>query len=388
MSEWEMVKLSDLFDLQMGKTPSRNNSLFWRDGTNPWVSISDISKSGKHICETKEMITDIGVKESRIKVVPKDTVIMSFKLSLGKTSITAKDLYTNEAIMAFHDKKFRKLDNNYIYYLFSNRDWGIETNKAVKGMTLNKANLSNVNIPIPPINIQKQIASILDSATEHISLRKQQLEEVDYLIKSQFIEMFGDPATNPMNHKITTLGEICSSISDGTHKTPVYLEDGIPFVSAKNIKHGKLDFSDIKYISEDEYTAIQKRCKTEKGDILLSKSGTLGVPAMVEVDYPFGIFESLAVIKTQKDLVENKYLCEHLKGDFIQSQFKTGTKGIAIKHLHLNVLKAVRVLLPSLSLQNRFADFVRAADKSKFYIQKSVEESQLLFDSLMSQYFE
>ena len=87
MGRWEMVKLGEAFDLQMGKTPSRNNITYWNDGAHKWVSIADIGKAEKHIYKTKETISDLAVVESGIKIVPKNTVIMSFKLSLGKTCI-------------------------------------------------------------------------------------------------------------------------------------------------------------------------------------------------------------------------------------------------------------------------------------------------------------
>ena len=124
------VLLSDAFDLQMGKTPSRNTPQYW-GGTNKWVSIADIGNSNKYINSTKECITDEGVKESGIKVVPKGTVIMSFKLSLGKTAITSEDMYTNEAIMAFIDKHKYSIDTDFLFHLLSGTDWSVGTNKAV-----------------------------------------------------------------------------------------------------------------------------------------------------------------------------------------------------------------------------------------------------------------
>ncbi len=98
------VKLSDAFDLQMGKTPSRKHLAYWRGGTEPWISIADLSNCGKYIEQTKENITSDAVQESNIKIVPKNTVVMSFKLSIGKVAITKRNMYTNEAIMAFHDR--------------------------------------------------------------------------------------------------------------------------------------------------------------------------------------------------------------------------------------------------------------------------------------------
>ena len=124
--------------------------------------------------------------------------------------------------------------------------------------------------------------------------------------------------------------------------------------------------SDVKHISEDEYQEIQRRCQTEKYDILLSKSGSLGMPVIVDTDEKLGLFESLAVIKYDRNVVLPEFLCEQLKTNKIQEQFKEGEKGVAIKHLHLNVISNIDVIVPPMSEQKDFADFCKQLDKSKF----------------------
>jgi type I restriction enzyme S subunit len=179
-------KLETLFDLQMGKTPARNNSEYWNDGANPWVSISDMSTYSKYVGKTKETISDLGVSDSGIRQVPPNTVIMSFKLSLGKVAITVDPVYTNEAIMAFIDKGHVGICSDYIYYLFSFMDWSNGTNKAVLGSTLNKATLTNYEIFLPSIDVQQSVVTVLDKITSLITQRKQQLEQLDLLVKSKF----------------------------------------------------------------------------------------------------------------------------------------------------------------------------------------------------------
>jgi len=235
---------------------------------------------------------------------------------------------------------------------------------------------------LPSIEKQKEIASVLDKVTELIALRKEQLAKLDELVKARFVELFENN-----NYPVIKLGEVCTKITDGTHKTPTYLESGITFISAKNIVNGELDFSDIKYISEQEYAEIQKRCQTEIGDILLSKSGSLGSPVIVRTTQKLGLFESLAVIKYDRDRLLPEFLCEQLKTDRIQRQFKVGTKGVAIKHLHLGVIADTGIIVPSIEEQNQFAAFVEQTDKSKSEIQKSLEELETLKKALMLKYF-
>lgn len=180
--------------------------------------------------------------------------------------------------------------------------------------------------------------------------------------------MFGDLEHNINKFNKVKMKEICNKITDGTHKTPNYLNEGIKFISAKDIKTGKLDLTNTKYISVEEYYEIQKRCQLENGDILLSKSGSIGTPVVLDVDEPLGIFESLAVLKIKNNIVNNIYVCEFLRSYSAQRKILFGTKGISIKHLHLNVLRELEILIPPIELQNKFADFAKQVDKLKFIL--------------------
>ena len=181
------VKLKDVFDLQMGKTPARNNLSYW-DGEHKWASIADIGNAGKYINDTKERITDVGVSESGIKAVPPHTVIMSFKLSIGKATITSEEMYTNEAIMAFIDKGNYEVDINYLYHLCCGTEWTEGSNKAVMGLTLNKATLSEKVISLPKIEEQRAIAAKFDAIDEVIEKTQAEMAALDQLVKSRFSE--------------------------------------------------------------------------------------------------------------------------------------------------------------------------------------------------------
>ncbi len=220
--------------------------------------------------------------------------------------------------------------------------------------------LKDFPINLPSAEEQEQIVATLDGIEHLIALRKEELASLDELVKSRFIELFESG-----NYPVCRLGDVCSKITDGTHKTPNYLDAGVTFISAKNIVNGELDFSDVKYISDQEYAEIQKRCQTEMGDILLSKSGSLGAPVIVKTTERIGLFESLAVIKYDRSKLLPAFLCEQLKSDRIQRQFKVGTKGVAIKHLHLGVIADTDIVVPPIKDQNAFAAFVEQTDKSK-----------------------
>ena len=301
MSKWKTVRLGDVFELQMGKTPDRKRLDYFK-GSHKWISIADISKSEKYISETKESLTDDAISSSGIKIIPKDTVIMSFKLTIGKTAITSNEMYSNEAIMAFLPNKKYETDNSFLYHLFSNKNWSEGSNKAVKGITLNKASLSEMTILLPPLETQKQIAAVLDKCTSLISKYKKMLEKYDTLIKSRFIEMFGENPVESGKWKVEKFKNICLLITDGEHTTPQRCTQGIYLLSARNVLNHKLQLDNVDYIDESEYQRIAKRIVPQENDILLSCSGSVGRVCVVPKGLKFQLVRSVALLRLKKDV--------------------------------------------------------------------------------------
>ena len=287
-------------------------------------------------------------------------VLISWSASLGVYVWNRGRALLNQHIFKV---QFDKVNIDKSYFVYAVRQKLAEMAMKTHGATMKhivKKDFEETLIPYPSLKKQIEIGTNLDKIANIIVARKQQLELLDELVKARFVEMFGDE-----KNELIRLGDVCIKITDGTHKTPKYLDRGITFISAKNIVNGELNFSDVKYISEDEYMEIQKRCQTELNDILLSKSGSLGEPVIVKSEERLGLFESLAIIKYDRNKLLPEFLCEQLKTEKIQRQFRTGTKGVAVKHLHLGVIADIGIIVPPIELQNQFADFVRAIDKSK-----------------------
>ena len=380
MSKWEMVKLSEIFTLQMGKTPSRDNQEYW-NGEHKWVSIADLGKANKYIDDTKECITNLAISETGIKSTPKNTVVMSFKLSIGKTAITIDNIYTNEAIMSFIDKRIYKIDIDYIYYLFSGKDWSEGSNKAVMGITLNKATLSNVSIPLPPLETQHKIAATLDKVTHIIDLCNAILEKLDLLVKSRFVEMFGNI------EDVRTFADICSIITDGTHQPPKFIHDGIPFLFVSNIVTNEITYNAEKFISEETYEELYKRTPIEIGDIVLSTVGSYGHPAIVKTDRKFLFQRHIAYLKPISSVVNSVYLHSAILSNDAQRQIEERVKGIAQKTLNLSEIRKITVPVPPFALQEQFAAFVEQTDKSKLAVKQVLEKAETLKKALMQEYF-
>ena len=382
-------KLKEIFDLQMGKTPARNNQDYWNTDDNKWISIADLSKTGKYISDTKECLSDSAVKESKIKIIPANTVVMSFKLSIGKTAITAEDMYSNEAIMAFHDKHVVEILPEYIFYMFKYKDWDEGSNKAVMGKTLNKATLSEVEVEICSIERQREIIAVLDKMTDLLSGREKELQLLDELVKARFVELFGDPISNPKGWNMVELGELTSIGSSKRIFEKEYVSDGIPFYRTKEIvelSKGNSISTEL-YITEERFAEIKEKYGVPKtGDLLISAVGTIGVIWIVdgENDFYFKDGNLIRVDGSEKfDSIYMKNLLEHLIDEY-KKQMSSGT---AYAALTISGLTKMKVYDVPMELQRQFSEFYKQVDKSKVAVQKALDETQLLFDSLMQEYF-
>ena len=387
--------LSELFTLQMGKTPSRDNSSYWKKSENNWISIADLTNSGKYISNTKETLSDSAVAESGIKKIPANTVIMSFKLSLGKVAITEKEMYSNEAIMAFIDKGVEKISPEYLYYLLRAKDWSKGTNKAVMGATLNKATLSTIKIQLHEYDNQLEIVNMLNRVSSSIDFRKQQLTKLDELVKARFVEMFGDLVENPKQFPCMLLGSIMTVMpQNGLYKPQsAYVQDkfGTPILRIDGFYNGKVtDFNNLKRLCCTDFE--KERYLLVENDIVINRVNSieyLGKCARISGLQEDTVFESnMMRFHLDDSKVNSTYITTVLCSQYIYRQILTRAKK-AVNQASINQgdVQSLNVVVPPLSLQNQFADFVAEVDKSKVEVQKALDQTQLLFDSLMQQYF-
>ena len=226
----------------------------------------------------------------------------------------------------------------------------------------------NEKFNLDAIEKQQRIVDILKKIENIIESRQQELQKLDDLIRARFVELFGEPGTNPMNWKETTIGEECFYIKDGPHKS---LSDigkengGHPFISVRNIVDGYINFSNAKYISDEDYAAAIKKCHPEKGDMLYSKGGTTGIAKLIDVEEKFANWVHVAVLKFDKEKLNGVFFENMLNSTYCYEQSQRLTKGIANRDLVLSAMAQIKMYRPPLELQNQFADFVAQIDKSK-----------------------
>ena len=359
-------RLEELFDLQMGKTPSRNNLEYWATNNNKWISIADLSRCGKYISETKEFLSDNAIAESGINQIPKDTVVMSFKLSIGKTAITAEPMYSNEAVMSFLDKHVAKLLPEYVYYLLLAHDWNEGTNKAVMGKTLNKATLSKVKVAVHPYKEQAKIVEILNKASELLTARQQQLQKLDELVKARFVEMFGDYLKDdrrPLSEVAIITGGLTKNSNRNTFETKM------PYLRVANVFYNRLDLREILEIGVKE-EEIEKTL-LQAGDLLFVE-GNGSIEQIGRVAIWDG---SIDPILHQNHLIKARFNNEIIAPEYALFYFmlQDGRQQIISKSvstsglntLSVNKVSSLLLPIPPIALQKQFGEFVKQTDKSK-----------------------
>jgi type I restriction enzyme, S subunit len=246
--------------------------------------------------------------------------------------------------------------------------------------------LEAIEIPLPPLAEQRRIAEVLDRAEALRAKRRAALAELDSLTQSLFLDLFGDPVTNPKGFIISRMGDVCD-VRDGTHDSPKYVsEGGYPLVTSKNLSGGFVDLSDVNLISEADYIQINKRSKVDRGDIIMPMIGTIGSPVLVDGEPRFAI-KNVALIKFTEDspspvLVRHLLSCSYF--DYIIGQ---KNRGGTQKFVSLGDLRALPLLVPPIALQQEFARRVGAVEKLKAAQRTALAEQDALFATLQHRAF-
>ena len=379
-----MAKLGDICTIQSGGTPSRHNKIYWQNGTIPWVKISDIKD--KHLYTTEEFISEFGLENSSAKIFPTGTILYTIFATLGEVSILDIDAATNQAIAGIQIKS-DKVDRDFLYYFLTSLKPTISNiGRGVAQNNINMSILKEIEVPLPPLDEQRKIAAVLDKVSDLIAKRRQQLDKLDEMVKSRFVEMFGDTVLNPYGWDKNFLGTVCD-VRDGTHDSPQYYETGYPLVTSKNVTAGRIDLSNCSLISEADYNKINERSKVDTGDIIMPMIGTVGKPVIVNIKPDFAI-KNVALIKfKQASKVLNIYILALLQSDYFDDAVLSKIRGGTQKFISLGDIRKLEVLIPPIKLQNQFSVFVNQTEKTKATISHSLEKLETLKKALMQEYF-
>ena len=384
----EKVKLNELANIYLGVTHTPEYVL---EGV-PFLSVKDIS-GGKICFDDCKYISQEEYDSLSEGAKPKVGDMLFCRVgTLGKPIIIPEGtpLFGSFVSLGYlRNRNSDRCDLNYLrYWMYSNSFWK-QVNANVKGasqINLNTGWLSKFYIDLPGIAEQRYRISVLDKCKSVIEEREAELAALDDLIKARFVEMFGDMIINPNGWGKVLLGEACD-VRDGTHDSPKYFTEGYPLVTSKNVTGGKIDFADCSLICEEDYNKINQRSKVDMGDILMPMIGTVGNPVIVDIEAEFAI-KNVALIKFRENsTVINSFVKALLESDYFDRAVISKVRGGTQKFISLGDIRKLEICLPPIAVQEQFSDFAKQVDKSKVAVQKALDETQTLFDSLMQEYF-
>ena len=290
---------------------------------------------------------------------------------LGKTAIY-ENLDSEKIIHGMNLLVLRcdeRLIPKYAYYFFNSNRFIHQipniTKKSVNQASFNVSALKQLYIPVPDKEVQKDIISVLDKVDNLCDCYNKQLNDLELLIKSRFIEMFGDLKLNDKKWEVKFFKDLTLLITDGEHSTPRRTDNGIYLLSARNVLNHSLQLNDIDYIDEVEYERISKRIQPMIGDVLLSCSGSVGRCCAITKDIKFQMVRSVALLRFKAEI--NPVFAEYMiVSDYLQEQINSNKTASSQSNLFQGKIKMLKGVIPPLDLQNQFADFVQEVNKSKF----------------------
>ena len=361
-------------------------------GELPFFKVSDIannvSAGNVHLSVCNNYVSRQEASKLKGTILPKGTVVFAKigeALKLNRRAITVCDcLVDNNAMGIAPDPDF--LREGYFFYFMKKlklQDHAETTTVP----SVRKSKLELINISVPSIEKQEKIERELDKVSAVVQLRQKELQKLDDLIKARFVELFGDPRRNEcFKWGLKDFKDITELITDGEHATPRRVNKGIYLLSARNVLNHSLQLTDVDYIDQEEYDRIAKRIIPKEGDVLVSCSGSVGRCCSVPSGIQFQMVRSAALLRFSSFVlpVFAEYM---ITSDFVQEQINQSKTASSQANLFQGKIAKLKGFVPPIELQEQFATFVAQVDKSKSQIQKSLDETQLLFDSLMQKYF-
>ena len=281
------------------------------------------------------------------------------------------------------------LDVDYLCYSLMFYDVTGLVNGATR-QKLTQADMRKMEIQLPLLDEQRHIAATLDKVTDLISKRRQQLEKLDELVKARFVEMFGDPVKNPMKWSVHCFSEYIEFLTSGSRGWAKYFtEQGEYFITIKNVKNCRITVDNVQHISPPD-NAEAKRTKVQEGDLLISITADLGRTGVISkeiADHGAYINQHLTCIRVKKDCLNPVYAAYYLESEAGKSQFQSKNQSAVKAGLNFNAINSLQLMVPPLTLQNTFVDFVDQTEKTKVTISRSLEKLETLKKALMYEYF-
>ena len=368
-----MARLGDICTVVSGTTPKTGNPEYW-DGDINWITPAEITEDTTVIYESVRKITDEGVASCGLSPIPAGTVILSSRAPIGKTAIAGVEMYCNQGFknLICSDVVF----NKYLFwYLRGHTDYLNSLGRGATFKEISKAIVENIDIPLPDLPTQRHIAAVLDKVSDLMAQCKQQLADLDLLVKSRFVEMFGDPMTNPKGYPVHQLADYILFLTSGSRGWAKYYSDeGEWFITIKNVKNCQISLDDVQCINPP-HNAEAERTRLQEGDLLISITADLGRTGVVTKEIAeHGAYNNqhLTSIRLNRDVLNPLYVAFFMESEAGKRQFEAKNMSAVKAGLNFDSIRTLQLIVPPLEFQEEFVSFVAQADKSKFAVQQTL----------------
>ena len=368
MENWKTVRLGDV--CEKGSSNIAQNEITDNNGEYPIYGAAGFIKNVDFYKQDKPYIGIVkdGAGVGRVSVHPaKSSLIGTMQYIFPKENIDIKFL-----------AEFLKYQNLSRFY----------TGATIPHIYFK--DYQNIPLKLPSLQKQKHISAVLDKCTALIAKHKLMLEKYDTLIKSRFIEMFGDPVQNPMDWDIKKLSDYMIFLTSGSRGWSEYFSnEGKLFLTIKNVKNNRINIENIQYVQAPKNKEAE-RTKVQENDLLISITADLGRTGVVSkeiANYGAYINQHLSLVRLNTEKVNPLFVSYYLETDGGKLQFNKKNQSAVKAGLNFEAIKSLTFMNPPLKKQNEFVAFVQQIDKSKFAVQKSLEKAETLYKSLMQEYF-
>ena len=323
------------------------------------------------------------------KVARANDILISVRAPIGAMNYAREECCIGRGLAAISIED--PAERQYIFHLLKARH--DELNRKGTGSTfkaINKSVLEDLQVPVISLAEKQHAMQIMDSAEQIIRKRKEELKHFDELIKARFVEMFGDPLSDTGKWPIHTVGDVANSVDpQPSHRTPPVDESGIPYVSIKDCdyKTGKIDFENARKVGRNVLDEHLQRYELHDGDFIIGKIGTIGNPIFVPARRDYTLSANIVLIQPDKEKVSPYFLKYSFMSAYMDRQFEEAKNSTSQAAFGIQKVRAIKVMNPPINIQYQFEAFAKQVDKSKVAVQKSLDEMQVLFDSLMQEYF-
>ena len=380
-----IVKLGTVCTVVSGSTPKSEVAEYW-DGDVKWITPAELTEDSYIITDSVRHITSQAVHDTSLKPFPEGTVILSSRAPIGKTAIAGCEMYCNQGFKNLICSP--QIDPKYLYCFLSGKtDFLNSLGRGATFKEISKSIVENIEIPLPELAVQRQISLQFEHIRALIKQYREQLHYLDQLVKSRFIEMFGDPIKNSMAWPYMPLAEICEDIFGGgtpSKSHPEFFAGHIPWVTPKDMKQAVISDS-IDHITADAVSHSTTNLIPAQSVLMVIRSGILKHTLPVAINsIPVTINQDMKAF-IPCEAITAAFLMYYFKA--IESDVLAGVRSVTADNIDFKAFVKRNVIVPPIHLQEQFTAFVTQSDKSKVEIQNALNELEILKKSLMQQYF-